>query len=110
MVSTVWASLIKTSLDKRIHGLAVCFTRLFLNSQTKVRGVRQLEEVSDGSDGGLSGEEGLGKLEREKDISLVLAESICRRRQMLNLPPGPAAGKPCRSSGQPLQSGKAWHR
>jgi len=33
-----------------------------LNSQAQVRGVRELEEVTNSDDGGLAGEEGLGEL------------------------------------------------
>lgn len=34
----------------------------FSNSQPQVLGIRELEEVANSDDGGLAGEEGLGKL------------------------------------------------
>lgn len=36
--------------------------QFFLNSQSQVLGVRELEEVANGDNGGLAGEEGLGNL------------------------------------------------
>lgn len=83
--------------------LASCI-KLSLNSQAKILGEGELEEVSDDGDGGLAGNKGLGELE--------FFVSICLRGSEFwrSLPAEPAGQRPFQSPRQPQRSARAWCR